>query len=209
MKVMKNSLMVLCVVIIVAVSTPNAGALPYSSYVDPSGKSWVGHKTDTVNGFDVKVEWSVYDITSHPEEFSWAGVSLAGDNYAYVYKVTNLGGDDIGSFCMLDNAGDTELTDWSSRINGTQAAGTGITPDTPSVKQGEWVWSSGDFSAAGAVSSYLIFGSVYAPKIGAYLVEAPSGEPPTPDVPEPCTLALFGIASTLFAAKRGRKRQAV
>jgi hypothetical protein len=209
MKVTK-SISFLSILIIAAVVAQDAMALPYSSYVDVNGKSWTGRKTDTRDGFNIKLEWTVYDIIAKPQEFAWAGVSLPGDHYAYVYKVTNLGGDDIESFCLLDNPGDAEMPDWSLRIDGTQAVGPGIMPENPSVEQGKWTWSSGSLDTLGATSAYLIFGSPYAPKVGSYKVEAPSGDFPNPgsETPEPGTLALLGIASAMFAAKRGKKCQA-
>lgn len=206
MKVMK-SIGFLSILIIAAVAAQDAIALPYSSYVDEDGKSWTGRKTDTRDGFNVKVEWTVYDIVAKPQEFAWAGLEFPEDRYVYVYRVTNLGGGDIGSFCMLDNP-NTEMPDWSLRIDGTQAVGEGAMPDNPSVEQGKWVWSSGGLDTVGATSAYLIFGSIYAPKVGGFKVEAPSGDEPVPEVPEPGTVALLGIASAMFAAKRGKKRQA-
>ena len=60
-----------------------------------------------------------------------------------------------------------------------------------------------------AASGYLIFSSDYVPTKGSFNVEAASEtEPPVP-TPEPRQhLALFGIASALYAAKRRRKSQA-
>jgi hypothetical protein len=211
MNVMK-SISILSILIMAAVIAQDAMALPYSSYVDPNGKSWTGRKTETRDNFTVKLEWTVYDIVAKPAEFAWAGLEFPDDRYVYVYRVTNLSGGDIGSFCILDNPHDTDMINWSSRIDGTQAVqagGGGIMPDNPSLEQGKWVWSSGGVDTVGAISAYLVFGSQYAPKVGDYKVEVPSGDVPNPgEVPEPCTLALIGIASAMFAAKRGKKRQA-
>ncbi len=209
MKVIKNRIIPLSVILLLAVITQNALAMPYSSYIDPYGETWTGQRTESQNGIDIKVEWTVYDLVNHSNEFAWAGINLTGDNYAYVYKITNLSGDEIGSFSMLDNPGDTDVIDWSSRINGTQAVEPGIMPDSPSELQGIWEWPSGNFASAGAASAYLIFGSVYAPKAGDYMIEAPSGDKPVPGTPEPASLALFGIAAAIASAKRGRKLKEV
>jgi hypothetical protein len=209
MKVMK-AISFLSVLIVAAVVAQDAMALPYSTYVDENGKSWTGRKTDTRDGFNIKVEWTVYDIIAKPEEFSWAGIDFPEDRYVYVYRITNLGDDDIESFYLLENPQADQMIDWSSRIDETQAVkagGGGVMPDNPSVEQGKWVWSSGGLDTVGATSAYLIFGSLYAPKAGSFKVEAPSGEPPIPEVPEPGTIALLGIASSLLIAMRTKKRQ--
>ena len=95
------------------------------------------------------------------------------------------------------------------------ANGQGVMSDpNPSALQGEWEWMPGvGFITAGEYSAYLIFGSAYAPTAGSFTVKAPEeSDPGVPngasEVPEPGILALFGIASAMFAAKRGKKRQA-
>jgi len=64
-----------------------------------------------------------------------------------------------------------------------------------------WVW---DGIVADKYSWYLIFSSNYAPTSGNFTVTDESSAPVP--IPEPGTMALFGIASALYAAKRDKKR---
>jgi len=199
MKVMK-SIGFLSVLAVATVLAQNASALPDSSMND-----WEGHKTVD----KVYVEWAVYGISENP----WTQVVFPSqDQYVYAYQIANLGETPIQSFCLLENFGG-DWVDWSSRANGTQAVAyqDGKMPaPNPSAAQGEWEWSTagdGFISSTNGYSAILILGSPYAPKAGGFKVNANKGEPPIP-TPEPATLALLGIASAMFAAKRGKKRQA-
>ena len=205
MKVTK-AIGVLSVLIIAAMLVQDAVALPASSYVDGNGKSWQGYKTYTQNGYDVALEWAVYNIAANP----WAGSVdfSAGDRYIYAYQLLSnaTSTKDVGSFSVLGNAVTQTLMHETRAV----ANGNGIMPTNPSAVPGEWKWMPGvGFVTAGKYSAYLIYSSGYGPTTGSFEVKEPKeSEPPTPEVPEPCTLALFGIASAIFAAKRGKKRQA-
>jgi len=209
MKVMK-SIGFLSVLIIAVMLVQDAVALPSSSYVDPNGKSWQGYKSYTQNGYDVVLEWAVYNIASNP----WAASVTfpPDDHYIYAYQLFSYTDStkDIGSFSVLDIDGNP-ITQTLMHETQAVANGQGVMPDpNPSAVQGEWKWLPGvGFVAAGKYSAYLIFSSVYAPVKGSFIVKAPEeSDPGTPQVPEPATLALLGIASAMFAAKRGKKRQA-
>jgi len=220
---------VLSVLIIAVMLVQDAAALPSSSYVDGNGKSWQGYKTYTQDGYDAVLEWAVYNVAANP----WAGSVQfpAGDQYIYAYQLLNntSSSKDIGSFSVLDIGGNP-IT--QTLIHETQAVadGQGVMPDpNPSAVQGEWKWTPGvGFITAGKYSAYLIFSSAYAPTVGSFTVKTPAesdsgvpggtgatGATGTTDttgavnqVPEPGILALLGIASAMFAAKRGKKRQA-
>ncbi len=207
MKVMKN-INLLCAVIVMGALAQNAMAsvLPTSSL---DGGKWGGHKSySDGDGLDVMVTFNVYDKSSG--EFNWEGEAdiPSTDQYLYVYKMYCLtGSSDVTSFGVLNSDGDSI----ASLINSTcsQDDGSdGISPD-PSVSatQGMWLWSSTSMTA-GEHSWYLIYSSAYAPTTGDFTVNSEESSPPVPS-PEPCTLALFGAASALFAAKRSRKRRAV
>ncbi|MGA2323703.1 MAG: PEP-CTERM sorting domain-containing protein [Sedimentisphaerales bacterium] len=210
MKVTKT-IGVLSVLIIAAMLVQDAVALPSGSYVDGNGKSWQGYKTYTQDGYNVVLEWAVYNIAANP----WAGSVdfSAGDQYIYAYQLfsNTTSTNDVGSFGVLDIGGNPIS---QTLMHETQAVanGQGITPDpNPSALQGEWKWTPVvGFITAGEYSAYLIFSSVYAPTTGSFEIKAPEeGDAGVPgEVPEPGILALFGIASAMFAAKRGEKRQA-
>ncbi len=212
MKVLKNSLMVLCVLIMTAACAQNAFALPYSTF--GSVNKWQGYKSYNQDGIDMTVMFNVYDNLTNPGEFTWNGAAVkpSADRYIYAYQIiNNSNSQDISLFNLLDKS-NNPLSQQVMHSSSSQSDGSAlsIAPD-PCPEQGKWEWSvSSGFLTAGKNSWYLIYSSDLAPVKGNFRVEAASQtEPPVPPVPEPCTLALFGIASTLFAAKRGRKRQAV
>ena len=210
----KKAISVLSVLIITAMLAQDAVALPASSYVDGNGKSWQGYKTYTQDGYDVVLEWAVYNIAANP----WAGSVdfSAGDQYVYAYQLfsNTTSTSNVGSFSVLDIGGNPIS---QALMHETQAVanGQGVMPDpNPSAVQGEWKWMPGvGFITAGEYSAYLIFSSVYAPTAGSFAVKAPEeGDAGVPnevgEVPEPGILTLFGIASAMFAAKRRKKHQA-
>jgi hypothetical protein len=212
MKMMKNSNLILCVTIIMSVLVQNAMALPFSTY--GSDKNWQGYKNYSENGVKMTLLFNVYDTVANPTEFTWSGGKPTDDRYIYAYQIINdSASKDISLFSLLDKAKNPlsqELMNSSS--SQWDGASLSVAPSPKvCVDQGIWTWSAASDSllSAGKNSWYLILSSDNAPTKGSFKVETSSGtEPPVPDVPEPATLALFGFASALFAAKRGRKRQA-
>jgi hypothetical protein len=211
MKAMKNIITVISVTIVIAVLAQNASALPASSL---DGGMWGGYKLYTDGaGLNAEVVFNVYDKSSG--EFTWGGQAAmtSADQYIYVYQVFNSSGSskNIESFNVL-NSDKSAVASSLMHQTCSQTDGSGGISPSPYVSEtpGEWVWSSGvGYMLAGDHSWYLIYSSNYAPTKGDLAVEAVSDtQPPVPN-PEPCTMALFGIASALYAAKRGRKRQAV
>ena len=209
MKVMKNTSL-LCVLIVGALAQ-NAMALYYSTY--GSENNWQGHKNYNQDGIDMTLYFNVYDTVANPTEFTWSGAATQNGRYIYAYQITNHSdSQDIGLFSLLDKSGNP-LAQQLMHSTSTQWDGSALSvaPDPKvSGEQGIWQWSAdGGFLTAGKNSWYLIFSSDNAPVKGSFKVETSSEtEPPTPDVPEPCTLALFGAASALLASKRSRKCRA-
>ena len=187
----------------------NALALPSSSL---DGGKWGGYDTySDGEGLSVEVVYNVYDKSSG--EFTWGGqVDMPStDKYIYVYQVFNSSSStkDIENFSVLNsNKSDVSSSVIHQTCSQIDSTGDGVSPDPAvSATQGMWVWSDG--VVAGEHSWFLIFSSSFAPTRGDFTVTDTSNTPPVP-VPEPgTTMALFGGASALYAAKRGRKRQAV
>jgi hypothetical protein len=214
MKVM-NCIKLLGVVIVIAVLTQNAMALPYSTYGYEN--SWQGYKNYNDNGIKMTLVFNVYDTVANPTEFTWNGgiVKPAEDRYIYAYQIINDStSQDISLFSLLDKS-KNPISQQLMHCSSAQSDGSALSVSpSPRVcdEQGIWEWSavSGSLLSAGKNSWYLIFSSGNAPTKGDFKVEAASEtDPPIPEVPEPCTLVLFSVASALFAAKRGRKRQVV
>ncbi|MGA2680160.1 MAG: PEP-CTERM sorting domain-containing protein [Sedimentisphaerales bacterium] len=208
MKVMKNIVAVLSIIMVMAVLAQNALALPSSSF---DGGKWGGYDTYSDGaGLNVEVVFNVYTASSG--EFTWGGqiAMPSTDKYIYVYQVfnSNSSSENIESFKVLNsNKSDVAPSVMHQTCSQIDSTGAGISPD-PAVSaiQGMWVW---DGIVADKYSWYLIFSSNYAPTRGDFAVNTASTTPPPAPTPEPATMALFGIASALYAAKRGRKRQAV
>ena len=207
---MKNTILMLCVIIVMGVFTQNSLALPYSTYGYDNG--WEGYKTYNQSGVDLTVVFNVYDTVANPTEFTWNGGTSFTDRYIYAYQITNNSdSQDISLFTLLDKSNNPISQQlMHSTCSQSDGSSLSVAPDPEvSAQQGIWEWTaSGGFISAGKNSWYLIFGSDNAPTKGSFKVSTASEtEPPIP-TPEPCTLALIGIASAMFAAKRGKKRQA-
>jgi PEP-CTERM putative exosortase interaction domain len=212
MKVMKNANLILCVIVITGILTQNALALPYSTYGSENG--WQGYKSYNKDGVNMTVVFNVYDTVANPTEFTWNGGAAMPDTdrYIYAYQITNNSdSQDISVFNLLDKSKNPLAQQlMHSTCSQSDGSSLSVAPDPAvSTQQGIWEWTaSGGLLSAGKNSWYLIFSSDNAPTKGSFEVEAASQtEPPVP-TPEPGTLALLGIASAMFAAKRGKKRQA-
>ncbi|MGB7581997.1 MAG: hypothetical protein WBL85_06065 [Sedimentisphaerales bacterium] len=211
MKVMKNIVAVLSVIMVITVLAQNALALPSSSL---DGGKWGGYNTYSDGaGLNVEVVFNVYTASSG--EFTWGGgVPMPStDPYIYVYQLFNESSstESVESFSVLNSDKSAVASSLMHQTCSQSDGSGGISPDpSVSVTPGVWVWSSGvGYLLANDHSWYLVYSSNYAPTTGDFAVNAASTTPPPVPTPEPCTMALFGIASALYAAKRGRKRQAV
>ena len=208
MNVMK-SIVVLSIIMVIAVLVQNASALPSSSF---DGGKWGGYDTYSDGaGLNVEVVFNVYTASSG--EFTWGGqVSMPStDPYIYVYQIFNSSGssESVKSFSLLNSDKSAVASSLMHQTCSQTDGSGGISPD-PSVSAtpGVWVWSAGvGYLLAGDHSWYLVYSSNYAPTTGDFTVNTDSPTTPPVPTPEPCTMALFGIASVLYAAKRGRKRQ--
>jgi hypothetical protein len=212
-EVMKNTNLILCAVIVMGSLAQNAMALPYSTYGD--NNKWQGYKNYNKGGVDMTLIFNVYDTVAYPAEFSWMGGAAkpSDDRYVYAYQIINYSdSQDISLFNLLDKSKDPIAQQFiHSTCSQWDGSALSVAPDPQvSTEQGIWQWSpKGGFLTPGKNSWYLIFSSNSEPVKGSFMVEAVSdqGSPPvTTPIPEPCTLVLFGAASALFAAKRGRKR---
>jgi hypothetical protein len=194
--------------------------LPESSYADGN---WQGYK---LFGMEVeegeflygRVEFAVYDtlnLDPGGEEKDWVeNLGLTGEGqYLYAYQVFNDSFSDreLSSFSVFTQGGDPLNVDETS-IDSAQADASSVQPEggelTNSDTEVLWTWEPDPagygYVYASQYSWYLLFLSESSPVAGSYLVQASEepGEFPTPDAPEPTTMALFGLGSALVAFKR-------
>ncbi len=190
--------------------------LPTSSF---QGGAWNGESTYTDNGFQVLLQYAVYDTLSGNEWVNDGGYEAPGDGrYIYAYQVFNANSDtqDIGYLKLFGAEG--------SALTGGEISGLGSQKDPTDdqfPEQGkkpfsgefddtnkEIVWKflnfGGDFGVIGLAqqSYFLIYSSNNAPVMGNYKIEGPPSEGDTPiQTPEPATIVLFGTGGLILIRK--------
>lgn len=179
--------------------------LPENSISDWQGTSYYDEE-----GFNIRIDFAVYDTFTHPDDFIWEGIleMPETDRYIYAYQVFNhpTADTEVTSFEILDidkNPLDAYLMhSTTSQDDGHE----GIQPND-SDTQGIWEFEWGTL-IGGEASWFLIFSSSYAPVVGDYQVtSAPTSDDPLipdPDseVPEPTMVALFGLSGLMLSLKR-------
>jgi hypothetical protein len=212
--------------ILPVIAANNAMAtLPVSTYGTDNG--WYGTAVYKEQGYNVVVQYAVYDNWAQPKEFDWQGdIDMRpSDQYIYAYQIFNMGTGattekDVAAFNLLDSHKNPIAQEFMhSTTSQTDGAGAGgIAPDpltSPGNAQGSWTWSAANgYVKAGQHSWFLVYSSDKAPVKGTFTVSAPvdNSDIPLPDdtVPEPTSLALFGLASGIFAAvRKNRKNKSI
>ncbi|MDD5063798.1 MAG: PEP-CTERM sorting domain-containing protein [Phycisphaerae bacterium] len=201
---------ILSLLFVAALLVQNADAaltyLPYSSHYQ--GTSYFSYSS----GINGRVEFAVYD-TAGPYGNEWSGptgfaVPGAG-RYIYAYQIFN----DVGSvpieyFKMwaddyhvmtVDGQGaqDPQEADYLFGLDFIEPTDSGLN------NTGDQAWweFDGGLLVAGEDSWFLIFSSAHNWVAGNYSMEPVNDDVPFPN-PEPCTLALLGLGSTILFAKR-------
>ena len=207
----KTCFLVSLVVVVLFVQNAPAATtylLPESSYLDGA---WQGYSIYDEDGFNVLVEFAVYDTKDLKLPGESAFVSDLGDmsgQYIYAYQVFNhsLAIEDVGYFGIRDIDGNSIdpslMADTSSQDDGEG----GIAPVDLSLLQGVWLFSknAAGLIIAGTHSYFLVFGSNFAPVAGTYKI---GHEGDFPVVPEPTTIALLGIGGVVFFVGRRKAVQ--
>jgi hypothetical protein len=195
------------------VQSAAAAILPYSSHYQ--GRSYFDDPVTGVTGY---VDFAVYD-TLGPHGDEWGGASFAAPGvgqYIYAYQIFNdAGSADAIEFFTIMGIDDPPTPHTLHGINtmNTQdpweyyplitegMAPTNSFPDTNlDETQARWQFAGG-ILIAGEYSWFLIFSSDHDWVQGKYEVRTAGGFPITGS-PEPCTLALLGLGSTILLTKR-------
>jgi len=186
----------------------NAGAaptliLPESSYMDGA---WQGYTIYDKDGFNVLVDFAVYDSGDLKLPGESAFVSGLGDmsgQYIYAYQIFNhyLATEDVGYFGIRDIDGNSVdpslMADTGSQDDGEG----GIEPVDLSSWQGVWLFSqnAAGLIIAGTHSYFLVLSSDSTPVAGSCEI---GHEGPFPVVPEPTTITLLGLGGTMLLTRR-------
>ena len=203
----------LSLLFVAALFVQNAAAviLPYSSHYQ--GRSYFNE--GDVSGY---VDFAVYDTLGiYGDEWAGAGFDAPGDGrYVYAYQIFNdtssaeaieffriMGIDDPPTPHLLDGIYTMSTQNpWEYYPVITD----GVAPTNPfpntNIGETQATWEfAGGILVAGEYSWFLIFSSDKDWVQGKYQMQTEGGFPITGN-PEPCTLALLGLGSTILLAKR-------
>ena len=194
------------VLVVATLFLQNASAtllLPDSHYL---GGAWQGTSYYNEGGFNVRIDFAVYDTTNYPDDFTWQSdlPMPETDQYIYAYQIFNRSGDyeEVIYFSILDIT-ENPIDEFLMHSTSSQDDGKGgIAPELSST-QGVWEFGwIGDALVAGKHSYFLVFSSEYAPVTGSYGLTPRSDPNPVPEIPEPAVIALLGFGSVLMFVKQ-------
>jgi len=183
--------------------------LPDSSY---AADTWQGFRIYKDNGFDVLVNFTVYDTEIYPNEFIGTDgfVNPGQGRYIYAYQIFShpTADEDItyfgifGAETTIDEATIDGLSSQDDEEGGVPTSDEYFDDDLARV-----VW---EFDWGVLIPSehswFLVFSSDYAPVVGDYEIKGvqEEGDIPIPEIPEPGTLTLLGIGGAAMFIRRRR-----
>lgn len=187
--------------------------LPHSTYGDLNG--WQGSRIYEDNGFNVLVDFTVYDTETYQNEFIGTDgfVNPGEGRYIYTYQIFNhpAADEDIAYFGIfgIDGATIDEATidGLSSQDDGAGGVPTYDEYFDDDLARVVWEFDWG-ILIPGKHSYFLVFSSDYEPTVGDFEIRGfeEEGEFPVP-VPEPATPILLGLGSALIFMRQRKSFQ--
>jgi hypothetical protein len=187
--------------------------LPDSSYTRDG--IWQGTKSSTENGYNVQVDFAVYDTmqgVSAEESAFFDKLDLPGQ-YIYAYQVFCAGGyqEEAVDFSVFSVSGKA-MSVIEDSIGSSEDPGIGGIKSineyfADSNKKGVWEFESGGLIALTSKHSwFLVFSSDMKPVKGDYDLKKREGDfPVPPEIPEPGMLTLFGTSAVLTLLRKRKK----
>lgn len=198
----------LAVVTLFVQDTSAALVLPYSTYGDLYG--WQGSRIYEDNGFNVLIEFTVYDTEAYLNEFIGTDgfVNPGQGRYIYAYQIFNhpTAVEDIeyfGIFGIETTIDEATIDGLSSQDDGEEGVPTSDEYFDDDLARVVWEFDWGILIPS-EHSYFLVLSSNYEPVAGDYEIRSfeEEGDLPIPEIPEPGMLTLLGIGGTLAFIRR-------
>lgn len=183
--------------------------LPESHYLDGA---WVGTSYYQEDGFNVRIDFAVYDTDDYPDDFEWTAEPPMPetDRYIYAYQIFNhhTADKEVAYFQILDIDEEPIPEAVMHSTTSQDDLSEGVEP-LESDTQGVWEFDWGVL-IAGEHSYFLILSSNQPPVVGDYKIESLTSEPPYVPSPEPATIALLGLggAAAFFHFQQKKNKNA-
>ena len=199
---MKKSRWLAGVLAIVFAFVGNVSALS----VLPESDYWSGWRTYTNDGFDVRLEYDVYDMADTQNGWTAEGYSNPGDGqYVFAYWLWNqpTSTQDVAKFQLLNSDSSAINSALISGFGSVEHEYSGVAPDDTDSSTATWSFNLGSLTS-GTNSYLLVFSSNTGPIAGTYSIdtEASDGGQDPPIVPEPATLAIISAGAIWVLKKR-------
>jgi len=187
--------------------------LPHSTYGDLYG--WQGSRIYKDNGFNVLIDFTVYDTETYLNEFIGTDgfVNPGQGRYIYAYQIFShpTADEDItyfGIFGIETTIDEATIDGLSSQDDGEEGVPTSDEYFDDDLARVVWEFDWGVL-IAGEHSYFLVFSSNYEPVVGDYEIRSfeEEGDVPIPEIPEPGMLTLLGIGGAMIFTKRRRSAQ--
>ncbi len=187
--------------------------LPHSTYGDLHG--WQGSRIYEDNGFNVLIDFTVYDTEIYRNEFIGTDgfVNPGQGRYIYAYQIFNhLSADKnieyFGIFGIETTLDEATIDGLGSQDDGEEGAPTSDEYFDDNPARVVWEFDEGVLIPS-EHSYFLVLSSNYEPVVGDYEIRSfkEEGDLSIPEIPEPATIALFGISGApVFIRRRKRGR---